>query len=136
MSKNLRISFLGGLGEIGKNMTVFEFGDDIIVVDAGLGFPDDAKMPGIDLVTEGILTLTRALDYLENAKFDKKDAAGQLVDFLLDSDVIEFMLGATLNQAHYDPALPIEIEIRRNVIKKMEKILIDKYFKQVAVHYI
>ena len=59
MSKNLRISFLGGLGEIGKNMTVFEFGDDMIVVDAGLGFPDDAKMPGIDLVVQDISYLIR-----------------------------------------------------------------------------
>ena len=59
MSKNLRISFLGGLGEIGKNMTVFEFGDDMIVVDAGLGFPDSAKMPGIDMVVQDITYLIR-----------------------------------------------------------------------------
>ena len=98
--------------------------------------PSVSQMDGVDLVTEGILTLTRALDYLENSKLDKSDAAGHLVNFLLDTDVIEFMLGATLNQAHYDPSLPIEIEIRRNVIKKIERILVDKYFKQVAVHYI
>lgn len=50
MAKNkLRIIPLGGLGEIGKNMTVFEYGKDMIVVDCGLCFPDD-DMPGIDLV--------------------------------------------------------------------------------------
>ena len=45
----LRIIPLGGLGEIGKNMTVLEYGDDIIVVDIGSMFPND-DMPGIDLV--------------------------------------------------------------------------------------
>jgi ribonuclease J len=58
MSKNLKISFIGGIGEIGKNMTAFEFGDDIIVVDAGLGFPDDT-MPGIDMVVADITYLIR-----------------------------------------------------------------------------
>lgn len=47
--QKLKIIPLGGLNEIGKNMTVFEYGDDIFVVDCGVAFPDD-DMPGIDLV--------------------------------------------------------------------------------------
>lgn len=48
-NKTLKVRFLGGVGEIGKNMTALEFGRDIIIIDAGLTFPS-ADMPGIDLV--------------------------------------------------------------------------------------
>ena len=41
MAEKLKIIPLGGLNEIGKNMTVLEYGKDIIIVDCGLGFPDD-----------------------------------------------------------------------------------------------
>nr|MBP6161730.1 ribonuclease J [Clostridia bacterium] len=45
----LRVIPLGGMREIGKNMTVFEYGDDIIAIDCGMAFPDN-RMPGIDVI--------------------------------------------------------------------------------------
>ena len=97
--------------------------------------PSCSYMDGVDLVTEGILTLTKTLEYLENGTLDIDNAAGKLVNFLLDSDCINFMVGAKLNQAHYDPSLPVEIEIRKNIIKKMSDVLQRKYFKKVNIQY-
>lgn len=60
MAKNqkLKIIPLGGLNEIGKNMTALEFGGDIVVLDCGMAFPDD-DMPGIDMVIPDISYLIK-----------------------------------------------------------------------------
>lgn len=62
--EKLKIFSLGGLGEIGKNMTVFEYGGDILVVDCGISFPDD-EMLGIDLVIPDFSYLEKNADRIK-----------------------------------------------------------------------
>jgi len=115
--------------ELGNPVTINQdqaFGD----------LPPMSAMSGVDLITEGILTLTRALNYLEKEELEHRDAAGALVDFLLSSDVLHFMVGVKLNQAHYDPRLPVKFEIRRDIIQKMARVLKDKYLKKVTTQCI
>ena len=63
--KPVKIIFLGGVGEIGKNMTAIEYGNDIIVIDAGLTFPNNEDMPGIDSVVPDITYLAQNKDKIK-----------------------------------------------------------------------
>ncbi len=60
-SKPLKIMFLGGLEEIGKNITVYEYENDILIVDCGMAFPDE-EMPGIDIVIPDFSYLVKNKD--------------------------------------------------------------------------
>ena len=94
-------------------------------------------MEGIDLVTEGILTLTDVYRMLkEGIDENKNNGATRLTRLLLDSDKIDFVVGTKINIAHQDPNLPMELEIRRNIVKKIFRILQEKYLKETSVRYI
>jgi len=62
--KGLRIVALGGLGEVGRNMTVFEFGGRLLIVDCGVLFPEDAQ-PGVDLILPDFSAIADRLDDVE-----------------------------------------------------------------------
>ncbi|MBE6773464.1 MAG: ribonuclease J [Ruminococcaceae bacterium] len=60
----VKIAFLGGLNEVGKNITLFEYKDDILIIDSGLAFPDE-DMPGIDLVIPDFTYLEKNADRIK-----------------------------------------------------------------------
>ena len=80
---NLKIIPLGGLGEIGKNMTAFEYGNDIVIVDVGMSFPDE-NMPGVDCVIPDFTYIRRNQSKLRGIVLthDHEDHIGSLPYFL------------------------------------------------------
>jgi hypothetical protein len=100
------------------------------------GVPPRSSMEGVDLITEGILTLTEAKKILENQTgLREANPAAELARLLLDNDVINFVVGTRINEAHQDPTLPVEIEIRRNIVKAMATVLEEKHLKEVSIRY-
>jgi sulfur transfer complex TusBCD TusB component (DsrH family) len=101
--------------------------------------PPISKMEGIDLVTEGILTLTKVTRILKEYSSSYplgKGPADKIVGLFRESDEIHFIIGTRINIAHQDPSLPVDLEIRRTVVKRMAKILEDKFLKTVSIEYI
>lgn len=99
--------------------------------------PPISHIKGIDLVTEGILTIGKVAEFLENGKeASAQNAAGKIIKYILSNDHIKFIIGTKINDAHQDPTLPVELEIRRNVIKKIAYILKEKYLKDVDIQFI
>lgn len=101
--------------------------------------PPISLMEGIDLVTEGILTLGKVTEILKtysNSTRLTKGPADRIVQMLIESDEINFVVGTRINIAHQDPSLPVELEIRRTVVKRIARILEDKFLKEVNFTYI
>ena len=104
--------------------------------------PPPSEMEGADLVTEGILTLGKAAELLAGnlqggAQAPSiKNAAHLLVEHLLDSDIVDFVVGTRINEAHQDPSMPVELEIRRNIVKRIAHLLEERYLKEVHIQFI
>lgn len=118
-----------------------EFGkpikDSVIATDPEL--PPQSHMEGVDLITEGILTLSKVGSILESYSEKRQltdDPADTIVKHLLDNDELYFLVGTRINETNQDPALPVELELRRTLIKRIKNLLETKFFKQVEVEFI
>ena len=108
-----------------------------LVMMAG-NLPPPARMEGVDLVSEGILTLTDVVQRLEAdppLTTPVPLAAKQMIDLFRESDEIEFIVGTKVNEAHQDPSLPMDLEIRRNIVRRLKTVLENKYRKRVLMRY-
>lgn len=111
--------------------------DELVFEDPEL--PPESFLEGIDLVTEGILTLQKVNEILKT--FDNsvklgKGPADKIVKLVMESDEIHFIIGTRINIAHQDPTLPVELEIRRTVVKRIARLLEEKWLKNVSMEYI
>ena len=102
--------------------------------------PPSSKMKGIDLVTEGVLTLSKVTHLLNNINLNSnmqfgKGPADQVCKLLLDTDEIYILVGTKINETHHDPSLPVEIEIRKHLIQRLNKVLSEKFMKVVTIEY-
>lgn len=98
--------------------------------------PATSEMAGGVLVTEGCITLSAAADLLQNGNASlRANGATKLYDLFVHSDRIVFFVGTGVNPAHHDPGLPVELEIRRTLVRRLKRILEEQHFKQVVIQF-
>ena len=101
--------------------------------------PPAADMEGFEMVTEGILTLSKVEEILESYNSDTRlenSPPEEVARLLLEHDVIHILLGTRINRAHYDPEQPFEIQMRKFVVRRIVKILEERFFKKVYIEFI
>ena len=99
--------------------------------------PPASLMAGVDLVCEGMLTLTHAAELLEgDYRNEARSPARKMIEIFLRNDIITFLVGTRINEAHQDPRMSTELEYRRNIIKRIAKNLKDNFLKEINIEYI
>lgn len=104
----------------------------VILEDLDADIPPRSVMEGVDLITEGTLTLGKVAGFLEAGTLDiPNNAAGKLLELMLESDRIEFVVGTRINEAHQDPNIPMELELRGTLVRRIARLLEEKHLKEV-----
>ena len=106
--------------------------------------PPTAQIEGVDLVTEGVITINRVLEYAkdylgENSMYEhwsyKRDGASLICQLLFEEATdINFYVGRAINPAHQNPDLPINFSIKMNLVEELSKSLVQMG-KRIKVSY-
>ncbi len=126
----LKLIPLGGLDEIGKNMTALEYGNEIILVDCGMSFPDD-DMPGVDLVINDISYLEKHRDKVRGIflTHGHEDHIGGLPYFLKEINVPVYGTRLTLGLVeHKLKEHNLLSRVKLNSVKTGTTVSAGKYF--------
>ena len=101
--------------------------------------PPVAMMEGFEMVTEGILTMGKVEEILETHTSGNRlenSPPEEVVKLLMGHDIINIIVGTRINWAHQDPDQPVELEIRKFVVKRIVKLLEERFFKKVNVEFV
>jgi len=101
--------------------------------------PPVSAMEGFELVTEGALTLSataKLLEEVDDPELLVPNAATRLAGLFLDSDIIHILAGTKINEALQDPTLPEDLDIRRNILRRLQRVLTEKHLKEVRLRFI
>ena len=130
--KALKIIPLGGLGEIGKNMTAFEYGNDMIIIDCGMSFPEE-NMPGVDCVIQDYTYVRKNVDKLRGILLTHghEDHIGALPYFLREFKCPVYVGTLTIELVRHkleDNKVPLD-GIRLEKCKNADVIKLGRYFE-------
>jgi Stage II sporulation protein E (SpoIIE) len=100
--------------------------------------PPAAEMEGVDLVTEGTMTLARVAEMLDRGGGEAwpDNPARDLMNLMLQSDIVQFVVGTRINEAHQDPNVPVELDLRRNIVRRIISLLESKHLKECSVQFV
>ena len=88
------------------------------------------------MVASPVMTHCRILRRIHGPEDRRRDKAVRLRKILLDHDIIEFVVGTRINDAHQDPNLPLELDICRNTVRRICESLERIYMKETKVRYL
>jgi hypothetical protein len=100
--------------------------------------PPKSAMEGASLVTEGYLTLRKVVHLLRSDhEVDSGESpAHEIVNYIRNNDRIDFLVGGAINVAQYDPGLPVEVDMRRNIVRDISDLVKEKLLKETSIEFI